>query len=94
MKENVALNFPSNLDPPVKVSELDWGTPSASEPSPLSKPDIVLAADCVYFEPAFPLLVETLCHLCPIGEDREVLFCWKKRRKVSLQVQVEHIVHG
>lgn len=43
-------------------------------------PDIILAADCVYYEPAFPLLVKTLSDLS--GESTEVLFCYKKRRKV------------
>ena len=33
-------------------------------------------------QPAFPLLVDTLCRLAPIGAPREILFCWKKRRKV------------
>jgi hypothetical protein len=42
--------------------------------------DVVLAADCVYFEPAFPLLVATLCALA--GAETEVLLCYKKRRKV------------
>lgn len=44
-------------------------------------PDIILAADCVYYEPAFPLLVRTLSDLS--GESTEVLFCYKKRRKVT-----------
>lgn len=34
-------------------------------------------------QPAFPLLVRTLCDLAPVGKDIEILFCWKKRRKVS-----------
>ncbi|KAF7980895.1 hypothetical protein HWV62_36077 [Athelia sp. TMB] len=43
--------------------------------------DIVLAADCVYYEPAFPLLVQTLSDLVTDAKT-EVLFCYKKRRKV------------
>lgn len=43
--------------------------------------DLILAADCVYFEPAFPLLVKTLVDLVP-DKSVEVLFCYKKRRKV------------
>lgn len=97
MRQNIPLNFPSDPNPPVKVSELDWGNTQLntnSNPNPdlndnddddddlPSEPDIILAADCVYFEPAFPLLVETLCALAPVGAKREVLFCWKKRRKV------------
>jgi hypothetical protein len=34
-------------------------------------------------QPAFPLLVKTLCDLAPVGKDIEILFCWKRRRKVS-----------
>jgi protein N-lysine methyltransferase METTL21A len=46
-----------------------------------SKPDVILAADCVYFEPAFPLLVQTLCDLS--DKDTKILFCYKKRRKAD-----------
>ncbi|KAH6915181.1 putative methyltransferase-domain-containing protein [Coprinopsis sp. MPI-PUGE-AT-0042] len=75
MKRNVALNEVENN---VTVAELDWGT---SIPSGIPKPDVILAADCVYFEPAFPLLVETLDRLA--GKDTEILFCYKKRRKAD-----------
>lgn len=50
-------------------------------PTGISRPDIILAADCVYFEPAFPLLVQTLDDLS--DSTTEILFCYKKRRKVS-----------
>ena len=50
-------------------------------PSIPHKYDVILAADCVYFEPAFPLLVKTLVDLV-VDESAEVLFCYKKRRKV------------
>jgi len=43
---------------------------------------VILAADCVYFEPAFPLLVKTLKDLVP-DKSVEVLFCYKKRRKAD-----------
>jgi hypothetical protein len=51
----------------------------------LQRPDLVLAADCVYFEPAFPLLVSTLAALVPPPPESapEVLFCYKKRRKAD-----------
>jgi hypothetical protein len=51
----------------------------------LQRPDLILAADCVYFEPAFPLLVSTLTALVPPPPERapEVLFCYKKRRKAD-----------
>lgn len=53
------------------------------EPLPPELPpfDVILAADCVYFEPAFPLLVQTLDDLA-VRSDAEILFCYKKRRKV------------
>jgi len=53
-------------------------------PASIPQPDVVCAADCVYFEPAFPLLVKTLSDL--VDDKTEVLFCYKKRRKVSLVV--------
>lgn len=60
------------------------GIPVRGDPLPPSIPhkyDVILAADCVYFEPAFPLLVKTLTDLVP-DKSVEVLFCYKKRRKV------------
>lgn len=50
-------------------------------PDNIPRPDLILAADCVYYEPAFPLLVQTLSDLS-VDEKTEVLFCYKKRRKV------------
>ena len=56
MKRNADLN---QLSGRVKVELLNWGDPIPA--SIASSPvDIVLAADCVYFEPAFPLLEQTL----------------------------------
>jgi len=56
------------------------GTPlPASIPT---EPDLILAADCVYFEPAFPLLVKTLSALAR-SPKTEILFCYKKRRKAD-----------
>ncbi|KAJ7667700.1 putative methyltransferase-domain-containing protein [Mycena polygramma] len=75
MRDNVAINKLSSL---CTVTELNWGEPISTE---IPRPDVVLAADCVYFEPAFPLLVGTLCEL--VDEDTEVLFCFKKRRKAD-----------
>lgn len=55
MQRNVDLNFPQyvaaedNLDTcPVKVAELNWGG-ELPEGVP-HEPEIILAADCVYFE--------------------------------------------
>lgn len=77
MKQNIVLN---ELTSKVSATIYDWGQPT---PSGLPKhPDIILAADCVYFEPAFPLLQETLKDL--IGEKTVCYFCFKKRRRADL----------
>ena len=47
------------------------------------KPDVILAADCVYFEPAFPLLMETLMEL--MGDETVCWFCMKKRRRADMR---------
>lgn len=48
-------------------------------------PSIVLAADCVYFEPAFPLLLATLEDLMALDEKMVIYFCFKKRRRADNQ---------
>jgi len=75
MRRNVISN---NLESTVTVSELNWGSPL---PADISRPDLILAADCVYFEPTFVLLVQTLSDL--VDKTTEVLFCYKKRRKAD-----------
>jgi hypothetical protein len=77
MKRNITLN---GLDAHVTASIYDWGTPTPSQLP--AHPDIILAADCVYFEPAFPLLQQTLIDL--IGEKTVCYFCFKKRRRADL----------
>ncbi|KAL6306735.1 putative methyltransferase-domain-containing protein [Sparassis latifolia] len=76
MARNVSMN---DLTALVTVAELNWGEPI---PQDIPRPDVLLAADCVYFEPAFPLLVKTLADLV-IDDTTEVLFCYKKRRKAD-----------
>jgi hypothetical protein len=49
------------------------------------KPSVILAADCVYFEPAFPLLLTTLEELLGLCEDAVIYFCFKKRRRADMQ---------
>lgn len=46
---------------------------------------MILAADCVYFEPAFPLLLATLTELLDLCNDAVIYFCFKKRRKADMQ---------
>jgi hypothetical protein len=77
MKRNTSLN---NLDHVVQASIYDWGEdPPVALPR---HPDVILAADCVYFEPAFPLLQKTLQDL--IGDNTVCYFCFKKRRRADL----------
>ncbi|KAM6495633.1 putative methyltransferase domain containing protein [Amanita muscaria] len=76
MRRNVEMNL---LQPSVNVAELNWG--AGLPPGNIPRPDIILAADCVYFEPAFPLLVQTLDDLS--DSSTEILFCYKKRRKAD-----------
>jgi protein N-lysine methyltransferase METTL21A len=78
MKKNIALN---GLEHRVEALVYDWGN---TPPEGLYlQPDIVLAADCVYFEPAFPLLLSTLEDL--IGPKTICYFCFKKRRKADMR---------
>ncbi|KAJ3743364.1 putative methyltransferase-domain-containing protein [Lentinula detonsa] len=75
MQQNLSLN---SLQRNCIAAELDWGT---SVPASLPLPDVILAADCVYFEPAFPLLVQTLDALAT--ERTQIFFCYKKRVRTA-----------
>ncbi|KAF8609463.1 hypothetical protein BDV93DRAFT_550982 [Ceratobasidium sp. AG-I] len=78
MQSNIELN---GLKDRVLASILNWG-----EPLPLDFPEtvsLILAADCVYAEPAFPLLVSTLKDLNDKYASADILFCYKKRRKAD-----------
>ena len=79
MLKNIQLN---NLYSQVSAQVYDWGSkPAPSFSTATYHPDVVLAADCVYFEPAFPFLLETLDDL--IGPWTTCYFCFKKRRKAD-----------
>jgi predicted nicotinamide N-methyase len=81
MQKNIALN---DLSEKAEARIYDWGTKAPTFPANFqSTPDIVLAADCVYFEPAFPLLLQTLTDL--IGSNTICYFCFKKRRKADMR---------
>ena len=49
------------------------------------RPDTILAADCVYFEPAFPLLLQTLRDLLSLYPAATIYFCFKKRRRADMR---------
>ena len=78
METNIQLN---GLSSNVIARELNWGEP-LPECIP-SHPPVILAADCVYFEPAFPLLLSTLQDL--IGPESVCYFCFVKRRRADLR---------
>ena len=85
MQRNIALN---DLTRKVTAVVYDWGTPVPETVTHSFKakesqwhPDVILAADCVYFEPAFPLLLQTLGDL--LGPETVCYFCFKKRRKAD-----------
>ncbi|KAK4551950.1 Protein-lysine N-methyltransferase efm6 [Recurvomyces mirabilis] len=78
MQRNIQLN---SLQTAVRAAVYEWG---GARPADVpAHPDIVLAADCVYFEPAFPLLHKTLEDL--IGANSICYFCFKKRRRADMQ---------
>lgn len=77
LNHNINLNAPETT---TSAPVLEWGSPlPAAVPS---SPDVLLAADCVYFEPAFPLLLQTMQEL--IGPDTVCYFCFKKRRRADM----------
>ncbi|KAE8376476.1 putative methyltransferase-domain-containing protein [Aspergillus bertholletiae] len=78
MEANIKLN---NLSSQAVASVLNWGE-SLPDCIP-THPAIILAADCVYFEPAFPLLISTLKSL--LGPESICYFCFKKRRRADLR---------
>ncbi|MCJ1355096.1 MAG: hypothetical protein MMC33_005087 [Icmadophila ericetorum] len=83
---NIALNSLSS-DSIISI-ELPWGSEVPSSlPASHRHPDTLLAADCVYFEPAFPLLQETMLLL--MTEETICWFCHKKRRKADMRFILE-----
>lgn len=79
MEANIKVN---NLDKNVFAQSLWWGEPVPHLLSE-SPPDLVLAADCVYLESAFPLLERTLLDLSNIENPPVILMSYKKRRKAD-----------
>ncbi|OXV05746.1 hypothetical protein Egran_06486 [Elaphomyces granulatus] len=78
MKDNVNTN---DLSSNARAIVLDWGSP-LPDCIPYGS-TVVLAADCVYFEPAFPLLISTLQQLLSPGS--VCYFCFKRRRRADLR---------
>lgn len=80
IQQNIALNAAGTS---VQALPLSWGE-SLPAISSFSVPMIILAADCCYYEPAFPLLLKTLEDLLGAASDACCYFCFKKRRKADL----------
>ncbi|KAB5577663.1 putative methyltransferase-domain-containing protein [Coniochaeta sp. 2T2.1] len=80
MQRNIDLN---GFQDRVKRILLNWGEPLSQEVVEL-QPDVILAADCVYFEPAFPLLRQTLTDLLTLCPSATIYFCFKKRRRADM----------
>lgn len=89
MKKNVELN---GLQGIVEAEVLSWGEPlpafaDSEQLAKLSPPvppvDLVLMADCVYAEPAFPLLEKTLLDLTDRDPDLKMYMSYQKRRKAD-----------
>ena len=79
----------------IRTAVLDWSLPLPEAVTKLSaheaetngqqRPLTILAADCVYYEPAFPDLLDTLERLLD-GEgngEKKCWFCVKRRRKAD-----------
>ncbi|KAK0615847.1 putative methyltransferase-domain-containing protein [Bombardia bombarda] len=81
MHHNISLN---GLDDQVKARILNWGEPLSQEIVDF-KADTILAADCVYFEPAFPLLMQTMQDLLAASPSATIYFCFKKRRQADMR---------
>ncbi|KAG6015631.1 hypothetical protein E4U54_003216 [Claviceps lovelessii] len=81
MDTNIRLN---KLEGRAKALVLNWGE-AIPEEVVLQKPDVIIAAECVYFEPAFPLLMQTLRDLFALNDEAIVYFCFKKRRRADMQ---------
>lgn len=77
LEANVCANMPSSgwpSDPPT-VLPLSWGEDHMRFPSDW---DLVLGADIVYLPETYPLLVDTLAHLC---KNKAVVYLSSKMRK-------------
>ncbi|XP_036957289.1 EEF1A lysine methyltransferase 3-like [Acanthopagrus latus] len=77
LQANVSANMPPSgwLTTPPTVLPLSWGEDHVNFPSNW---DLVLCADIIYLPETYPLLVETLAHLCKNGA---VVYLSSKMRK-------------
>lgn len=77
LSANVSANAPpGGWSSPPSVLPLSWGTDQLHFPSDW---DLVLGSDIIYLPETFPLLMDTLVHLCHSGT--VVFFCSKMRKE-------------
>ncbi|RCI09279.1 hypothetical protein L249_1491 [Ophiocordyceps polyrhachis-furcata BCC 54312] len=81
MQRNMQLN---DVGDKATALELNWGQ-DLPEAVVRQRPNVVLAADCVYLESAFPLLLQTLQDVLALNDDAVVYFCFKKRRRADMK---------
>lgn len=72
----------------IRINELTNATPETLVwgerlPALDSDPSVLLLADCVYYEPSFQPLVDTLVELTDRYTINEILFTYKKRRRAD-----------
>ncbi|PHH70764.1 hypothetical protein CDD82_6932 [Ophiocordyceps australis] len=79
-RHNIRIN---GLESRATALVVNWGE-ALPQAVIQQRPSIILAADCVYFEPAFPLLMQTLQDLLALNAEAVVYFCFKKRRRADL----------
>jgi len=76
MRDNIHINA---LGAIMKAEVLDWGLTLPTWIT--SKPDIIIASDCVYLELAFKPLIDTLVMLSK--ENTEIYLCYERRRRAD-----------
>jgi predicted nicotinamide N-methyase len=81
MQRNIQLN---SLESKADALILNWGE-ALPQIVVDQKPNVIIAAECVYFEPAFPLLMQSLRDLFELNQEAVVYFCFKKRRRADMQ---------
>lgn len=67
---------------PKNSNDLHRGEPLPKEVIE-QKPNVILAADCVYHEAAFAPLISTLEELLELCNDAVIYFCFKYRRRAD-----------
>ena len=73
-KANLKLNMHNLHDRTISVSKLEWGSNISDYEPPF---DVILAADVIYIEETYPLLIKTLTELS--STDTVIYFSCKRR---------------